>query len=70
MKLTKCHFARAYEPVFIVVTNRQSDLPVDLETCVALAITKLNEAYSNTTTVYSTACVMRHGEQSVRTKGE
>ncbi len=30
--------------VFIVVTNHQSDLPVDLETCVCLEIILLNEA--------------------------
>ncbi len=32
------------ERVFIVVTNHQFDLPVDLETCVGLEIIQLNEA--------------------------
>ncbi len=40
----QCYSARTLERVFIVVTSRQSDLSVGLETGVTLAIILVNEA--------------------------
>ncbi len=39
-----CNLYTSFHRVFIVVTNHQLDLPVDLETCVRLEIILLNEA--------------------------
>ncbi len=56
------------EHAFVVAMNHLSDLPLDMKTCVALAIIQLNIAYAGFSTIYSIASTICHGEQSMKWK--